>query len=232
MPQITFFAPCRLVLWREDADDTDITEGGIDLEIIVTGSSSDGKAKVEGWGSGDCSLDDWLSLWSVSAEDVSLGVKDLISRLWGSSLIALIFGMLERSAQEKLDIFLTFFYLYCYKWKRGRSWVQLLLLAITSLRFQNCMLMSCMSTCNAKYFELHDKHYFQVYTIEQYFSIIVKKWQRCVLASTSMIPYQSVIFFNTFACLTNWAFFIDGKRKRYLIIEGKSDSKENQKGVS
>lgn len=48
MPQITFFAPCRLVLWREDADDTDITEGGIDLEIIVTGSSSDGKAKVEG----------------------------------------------------------------------------------------------------------------------------------------------------------------------------------------
>ena len=109
MPQITFFAPCLLVLWREDADDTDITEGGIDLEIIVTGSSSDGKAKVEGWGSGDCSLDDWLSLWSVSAEDVSLGVKDLISRLWGSSLIALIFGMLERSAQEKLDIFLKVF---------------------------------------------------------------------------------------------------------------------------
>lgn len=48
MPQITFFAPCLLVLWREDADDTDITEGGIDLEIIVTGSSSDGKAKVDG----------------------------------------------------------------------------------------------------------------------------------------------------------------------------------------
>lgn len=81
LSQETIFPPCLEVLPREDVDDIDITEGGIDLEIIVTGSSSEGKANGEGWGSGDCSLDDWCCWISGSVEVVSLGVRGLISRL-------------------------------------------------------------------------------------------------------------------------------------------------------
>jgi len=39
-----------------DLVDVDIAEGGIDLDIIVTGSSSEGNENVEGRGSGELSL--------------------------------------------------------------------------------------------------------------------------------------------------------------------------------
>ena len=93
--------PCPGCLPREVEEDIDVIDGGIDLEIIVTGSSSDGNANVEGWGSGECSLGDLRCWLSNSAAVVSRGVRGLTSRLGGSSLTELAFGILERSVNDK-----------------------------------------------------------------------------------------------------------------------------------
>lgn len=95
-----FCIPCLGFLPREVDGDIDIIDGGIDLEIIVTGSSSEGNANVEGWGSGERSLGDCACCLSGSVDVVSRGVRGLTSRSGGSSLTALTFGMLERSVNK------------------------------------------------------------------------------------------------------------------------------------
>ena len=79
--------------------DADTKEGGIDLEIIVTGSSSEGNAKVDGRGSEGVSLGESCGLSGSAVDDGSRGVRGLTSRLSGSSLAELAFGILERSIE-------------------------------------------------------------------------------------------------------------------------------------
>ena len=101
MTLIEFCPPCLCCLPCEVAKEVDIIDGGIDLEIIVTGSSSEGNANVEGRGSEEESFGDWLCWFSSAAIVVSCGVRGLISRLGGSSLTALAFGILERSVNKE-----------------------------------------------------------------------------------------------------------------------------------
>jgi len=96
-----FCLPCLCCLPCEDDEEVDTTDGGIDLEIIVTGSSSEGNANVDGRGSGECSLGDWPCWFSTAAAVVSRGVRGLTSRLGGSSLTELAFGILERSVNKE-----------------------------------------------------------------------------------------------------------------------------------
>ena len=99
--QITSVSDIPLSNWLilEGLFDADTTEGGIDLEIIVTGSSSEGNAKVDGRGSEWVSFGESCGLSGSAAEDGSRGVRGLISRLSGSSLAELAFGILERSVE-------------------------------------------------------------------------------------------------------------------------------------
>ena len=101
MKHIKFCLPCLCCLPCEVDEEVDTTDGGIDLEIIVTGSSSEGNANVEGRGSGECSLGDWPCWFSIAAAVVSRGVRGLTSRLGGSSLTELAFGILERSVNKE-----------------------------------------------------------------------------------------------------------------------------------
>ena len=97
--------PCPCCLRCEADDEVDTIDGGIDLEIIVTGSSSEGNANVEGRGSGERSFDDWTCWFSCAAVVVSRGVRGLTSRLGGSSLTELAFGILERSVNKEASSF-------------------------------------------------------------------------------------------------------------------------------
>ena len=63
------------------------------------GSSSEGNAKVDGRGSEVVSLGESCGLSVSAADDGSRGVRGLTSRLSGSSLAELAFGMLERSVE-------------------------------------------------------------------------------------------------------------------------------------
>ena len=89
--------PSSESLLLEDATLTN--DGGIDFEIIVTGSSSGGNEKGEGCDS------PWLLSglrWSSASGDeyCSADVSGFTSRLSGSSFAEVAFGILERSKKE------------------------------------------------------------------------------------------------------------------------------------
>lgn len=92
-------------MFCEVEEEVDIIDGGIDLEIIVIGLFFEGNVNVEGRGFGEGFFGDWFCCFFSVFVVVLRGVRGLILRFGGFSLIEFVFGILERFMNKKVSSF-------------------------------------------------------------------------------------------------------------------------------